>query len=845
MQRLFILLTGLMLFFSSCHKDSSLDDVTTETPGSGVIIENATEGRLFGTVVDLQGNPLQGVEVRSLNKSAVTDEHGVFVIKDALLAPTGIYVTAQVDGYHLGSDMVYSTGGDAYSRMVMIPFSQAQTFDATNGGEVNIDGGGSIVFPPQSIVHGNTTYTGSVKVYAHRLATDDADFYDMMPGGLYAQDVAGRNVVLGSAGMVAVELRGTNGEALQLKAGTAATTTFPIAEKQLSSVPDEIGLWSFDEIKGLWIEEGTAYKKGAHYEAELTHFSFWNCDAPYPLIKINGQLKAAGTPLANYRIEVMADGLGTASGYSNSEGNFCGLVPKDVALTVKVYSNTCDEYIYSGTYGPFSTNADLGMINIDSDFLDLEGVLLCNGEPIETGYVMLSYNGATWHISAENGSFNYHYLACQGMNTFTIQGIDYDTGKASEVVTIDVNNIPDPIELQLCVEGCNLTLDIQSNEGQVCSIQDVEVTAIVSGGSGDYSYQWDNGSTSATVPYDSIVGTTALCVEVIDNQTDCVQNFCKNIQIGQIDVFFELYYQYDCLTGQGQIFVYPIGGEPPYKAYIDGIEVASGLMTDQHALGMYDPGDYEVSIVDAKGCEVSNTLSITPSSEIAVEIATQDGTQYICEEQTLTVLINGAAVDADFLWDSGESTQSITVNSPGTYCVQVSSGGCEGEACIRLNDPFENFNPQGVQCTPNGYEIWAGPVEVTYSNNTYVELINPDNPTEITIDVYASDDCQATFQYPVMNDMALGDFTVFNTTCGTCDDGYVTWINNSDEVSCQNCAFNSVQIYNVNDLTTDLYDLNESQGLPAGDYVFIATNDLNLGDGEYGCVVIRKEFKIE
>jgi hypothetical protein len=35
-------------------------------------------------------------------------------------------------------------------------------------------------------------------------------------------------------------------------------------------------LWSFDEAKGLWKEEGQAIKTGSNYVGDVSHFSFWN-----------------------------------------------------------------------------------------------------------------------------------------------------------------------------------------------------------------------------------------------------------------------------------------------------------------------------------------------------------------------------------------------------------------------------------------------------------------------------------------------------------------------------------------------------------------------------------------
>lgn len=53
--------------------------------------------------------------------------------------------------------------------------------------------------------------------------------------------------------MFAVELRSTSGEELQLGNGKKVSFSIPAQSK---SKPATIGLWSFDESKGRWKEEG-------------------------------------------------------------------------------------------------------------------------------------------------------------------------------------------------------------------------------------------------------------------------------------------------------------------------------------------------------------------------------------------------------------------------------------------------------------------------------------------------------------------------------------------------------------------------------------------------------------
>ena len=72
-----------------------------------------------------------------------------------------------------------------------------------------------------------------------------------MPGALIADAANGNTVVLGTLGMMAVELTGASGQKLNLKQGSQATIEFPAVTDY---TPSQINLWYFDEEQGRWQE---------------------------------------------------------------------------------------------------------------------------------------------------------------------------------------------------------------------------------------------------------------------------------------------------------------------------------------------------------------------------------------------------------------------------------------------------------------------------------------------------------------------------------------------------------------------------------------------------------------
>ena len=146
-----------------------------------------------------------------------------------------------------------------------------------------------ISLPSNSVVNVATDapYTGTVNVAVHWIDPTAVDLDQIMPGDLRGIDETGSLKGLKTFGMTAVELTSASGELLQIASGKKATLTMPVPPALLSNAPSSIPLWYFDEINGLWKQDGTATKTGNTYVGDVSHFSFWNCDQPGDYVQLN------------------------------------------------------------------------------------------------------------------------------------------------------------------------------------------------------------------------------------------------------------------------------------------------------------------------------------------------------------------------------------------------------------------------------------------------------------------------------------------------------------------------------------------------------------------------------
>jgi hypothetical protein len=114
------------------------------------------------------------------------------------------------------------------------------------------------------------------------LTTIDLESPEQMPGDYSVRPLAGGVQVMQSYGAGMVEIY-AGGSEFNLKPGATAVLTIPVDPSQLTAggpIPPTIPILFYDEVNGIWVEEGSAALNGAGtaYIAQLSHFSAINAD---------------------------------------------------------------------------------------------------------------------------------------------------------------------------------------------------------------------------------------------------------------------------------------------------------------------------------------------------------------------------------------------------------------------------------------------------------------------------------------------------------------------------------------------------------------------------------------
>ena len=266
-----------------------------------------------------------------------------------------------------------------------------------------------------------------------------------------------------------------------------------------------------------------------------------------------------------------------------------------------------------------------------------------------------------------------------------------------------------------------------------CEGEDVTLMTTVSGGSGNYSYQWTgpNGFTSTDAnPLISDImadqeGTYTVVVTDID--TDCVSEE-KSVDIAlrpNPQITLTPADPTSCVEADGRITISGLTPGETYTVNYSKDGVAQPALTEtadadgEIVINNLGVGDYEVSVTGESGC--TSDPATTSLENPRVEVSASDETPCEGSDVTLMTTVTGGSGNYSYQWtgpDGFSSTEanpvidSVTAVKSGTYTVVVTddvSGCVSKEKSIDINlrpNPQISLTPMDPSsCTENDGSI--------------------------------------------------------------------------------------------------------------------------------------------
>ncbi|TVZ15043.1 T9SS type A sorting domain-containing protein [Maribacter sp. MAR_2009_72] len=261
-------------------------------------------------------------------------------------------------------------------------------------------------------------------------------------------------------------------------------------------------------------------------------------------------------------------------------------------------------------------------------------------------------------------------------NQTTYSGVD-----GSTTVIIEGGNCePDQI-LRLTVPviiTCNIIQDVLSTNHLT---EDGVATVYPSGGSGTYTYLWDNGETTQTassltsgmhsVTVTDTNGCASTCQIDIAKELYCWTNLVKNVSTNG--------------GNDGTAYVKGNGGYRPYTFKWD-----DGTTSEMNT--RLSAGVHYVTITDSHGATSQCSVTITePGTGNNCSTLTSDivqdrlATNHLTKDGIATVHVKGGTAPFTYIWDNGETTQTATTLDYGMHSVTVTdSKGCKTSSQIDI-----------------------------------------------------------------------------------------------------------------------------------------------------------------
>jgi carbohydrate binding protein with CBM6 domain/type IX secretion system substrate protein/SprB-like repeat protein len=321
-----------------------------------------------------------------------------------------------------------------------------------------------------------------------------------------------------------------------------------------------------------------------------------------------------------------------------------------------------------------------------------------------------------------------------GAGTYTVTATDENGCSTSSSVMVGQPNL--------------LTLSTVADPVNCFAGNDGAASVTYSGGAGNPTYQWNTGDTDAsisglvagnyTVTATDANGCTATdAIEVTEPEP-----LTAGVAGADITCFGE---------EDGEISTTHTGGTGDIT-YLWNNGATTPAITNLPA------GTYTATLTDANGCTVTTSYDIVEPAVLTSTVAATDVSCFGKEDGEAAATSTGGTGGVTFLWDNGETTQTVSQLGPGSYTVvSTDANGCTASATAIVAEPdslFTTVTGDDVSCfggndgsatasagggTGAIVYIWSngatGPMAVNLSAGTFEVTATDENGCTSTSDV--------------------------------------------------------------------------------------------------------------
>ncbi|HXH19821.1 MAG TPA: PKD domain-containing protein, partial [Chitinophagales bacterium] len=275
-------------------------------------------------------------------------------------------------------------------------------------------------------------------------------------------------------------------------------------------------------------------------------------------------------------------------------------------------------------------------------------------------------------VTIIGGTAPFSYAWNNGANTEDLTGL---TAGSYRITITDATGCQ--FSESYLIENANhLTLTVVKTHVSTPGGSDGAINLTVSGGTGPYSYSWNNGTYTTEDLANLPAGT--YCVLVTD-VNGCAEDGCFNVEQPGCGDFTVTAVVQDASCGMenGSINLTVQFGTPPFS-----FNWSNGAAIED--LTWLSPGNYRVTVEDANGCRFTETFFVESTNNLSISGTVQHYKPGV-HNGSIVLSVIGGNPSYIYNWSNGETGSIIDGLLPGTYCVTVTDeDGCYRDKCFLI-----------------------------------------------------------------------------------------------------------------------------------------------------------------
>jgi len=332
------------------------------------------------------------------------------------------------------------------------------------------------------------------------------------------------------------------------------------------------------------------------------------------------------------------------------------------------------------------------------------------------------YEGAATHAMITGDTL----VACMGTITGTLHTTQtyahYVWSNGDTTATIPISDVGQYYVTVKDNDGCtgSDTVNVQRNDlhitaninGVSCAeANNGAIALIVSNGSGNYSYLWSTGATSANITGLAEDAYTAI---IKDITSGCTYNrmFTVSIQ-NAMDIKTTVINTSGIAQSDGRISVEVVGGSGNFS-YLWSNGATSAAISGLKA------GWYTLAVTDnSTGCKLYDTLIVSDNnSGLVITYSVTEPTACNVANGAISLTVTGGSGSYSYLWSNGATTPNIANLSAGIYYVLVRDNNTGAGKSISIQLYNTNMLDIAGTVTPTNCNSNTGAITITVSNGS-------------------------------------------------------------------------------------------------------------------------------